>query len=76
MKPTSEQIEKYIKAAELELGIECVEEWVKWINNHIRNIPHVSDGSGFSEVEAVRTYGVQPGGGGGVTYYKRHLLHF
>jgi len=36
MKPTKEQIEKYISAADDELGPECVDSWVEDIRGYLR----------------------------------------
>ena len=35
-KPTREQVEKYIKYADAELGPECEDEWVEWCRQVLR----------------------------------------
>jgi len=35
-KPTPEQIEQYIKAADLELGPTCEDDWVEWCRALLR----------------------------------------
>jgi hypothetical protein len=36
MIPTKEQIEKYIQAADSELGPECEDDWVEWCRLALR----------------------------------------
>jgi hypothetical protein len=36
MKPTKEQIEKYIDYADLEMGPECMDEWVDEVRKYLR----------------------------------------
>lgn len=49
--PTPAQIEKYIEAADLELGPECSDSWVEWCRQALR--------------EALARAGGLPGTGGG-----------
>jgi hypothetical protein len=40
-KPTPEQIEKYIKYADLEMGPECCEDWVEQVRRYLRRWAYV-----------------------------------
>ena len=78
MIPTKEQIEKYIQAADTELGPFCTEEWVQWCRNLLRTAPlckgpylhRQPDGTCFGFTIEV-TAGGGGGGGRGQTVHAR-----
>ena len=73
MKPTKEQIEHYIHCADLELGMECCDDWVEEIRSVLRGyfneptsvkVPRPEGHDSWS-IEIKTAFG---GGGGGGSY--------
>lgn len=64
MKPTLEQVQKYIQYADAELGPECVEPWVEWCRKALLDSWFQGMSTWPEDVVACRS---QEGGKGGTS---------